>query len=66
MAPKYPEIEVRLVEVVGGDFALFGAISGMMRRAGLGQSEISAFIAEATAGDHDFLFRTCAAWVTLR
>jgi hypothetical protein len=46
-------------------FALAGAVAGLMRNARIGHGEIAAFIREASAGDSAYLFRTCAAWVTV-
>ena len=65
MTPKYPEVEVRLMDMNGNSFALLGAVAGKMRRTGIDPLEIAAFIADAIDGDHDRVLRTCAAWVTV-
>jgi hypothetical protein len=63
--PKFPEIEVQLVGQDGNAFNILGLVQRAMRRAGVEQSEIDAFIAEATADDYDHLLRTVVATVSV-
>jgi len=59
---KYPEIEVQLTGEDGNAFAIIGAVTKALRRAGHGD-DVQAFTNEAMAGDYDHLLRTAMAWV---
>jgi len=59
---KYPEIEVQLTGEDGNAFAIIGAVTKALRRAGHGD-DVQAFINEAMAGDYDHFLRTAMAWV---
>ena len=61
--PRYPEIEVTLIGEDGNAFAIMGNVTLQMRRHGVEQEEIDAFIEEAQSGDYDHLLRTCMRWV---
>ena len=65
MITKYPEITVELVGTNGNAFAVLGAVTSAMRRAGLSQKERDAFLEEAKSGDYDHLLQTCMRWVTI-
>jgi hypothetical protein len=56
--PKFPQVTVKLVGTDGNAFAVLGATIKAMRRAGVSQSDIDAFRAEATSGDYDHLLGT--------
>lgn len=62
-APKYPDIHVRLVGTDGNAFAVIGAVTAALKRAGVPQAERDAFFAEATSGDYDLLLATAMRWV---
>jgi hypothetical protein len=61
---RYPEIEVPLLGRDGNAFAIIGAVSGALRRAGHDE-EVDAFTKEATSGDYDNLLSTVLRWVTV-
>jgi hypothetical protein len=65
MTVKYPEIEVQLVGGDGNAFAILGAVTKAMRRAGVEKSEQDKFMAEATSGDYDDLLCTAMKWVSV-
>lgn len=64
-APKYPEIEVRLVGEDGNAVAIMGRVSNAMRKAGVSQEEINAYLDESMSGDYDNLLRTAVKWVSV-
>lgn len=59
---KYPDITVELVGKDGNAFSILGACTRAMRKAHLTQSEIDAFMQEATSGSYDDLLATCMNW----
>jgi hypothetical protein len=63
MAPKYPQVHVKLVGEDGNAFAILGRVAYAMRQAGIDKAEIDAFRAEATSGNYDHLLQTVIAWV---
>ena len=63
MEIKYPDIEVDLSGGDGNAFAIMGAVSKALRRAGVDKAERDAFMAEATSGDYDHVIQTAMAWV---
>jgi hypothetical protein len=65
MEIRFPDVEVELIGSDGNAFAVLGNVSKALRRAGHGD-EVSAFMAEATAGDYDHLLGTCMRWVDVR
>jgi hypothetical protein len=56
--PKYPQVKVTLVGEDGNAFSILGRVSKAMRRAGISQEEIQAFMTEAMSGDYDHLLQT--------
>lgn len=62
---KYPNIVVQLVGEDGNAWAILGRVSKAMRRGGVPQAEIDAFMKEAMAGDYDHLLRTCMDYVVV-
>ena len=62
MAPKYPNINLKLSEIDGNAFMILGACQQAARAAGLTSEEISAFRSEATQGSYDQLLQTAARW----
>jgi hypothetical protein len=65
-APRYPEVEVKLIHTDGNAFAVLGRVRRELRRAGVTDAKIEEFFIEATAGDYDHLLRVCMEWVTVR
>jgi len=60
---KYPEIGVRLIGTDGNAFAVMGAVSTALKKAGVPNEEISKFRMECMSGDYDNLLQTCMKWV---
>jgi hypothetical protein len=61
--PKYPDVEVRLLGHDSNAFAILGTTRRALKQAGVEQSEIDAYFAEATSGDYDHLLQTTMRWV---
>ena len=62
--PKYPDIEVELVNNVDGNsLAIVGAVKKALRRNGVPREEIKQFTDEALSGDYNKVLQTCMAWV---
>jgi hypothetical protein len=62
MTPKHPHITVPLTGEDGNAFAILGRCRKAAREAGLRESEITAFVTEATSGDYDHLLQTAMRW----
>jgi hypothetical protein len=62
---RYPHIEVKLIGEDGNAFAILGRITRAMRRHGIGDADVKAFMAEATSGDYDHLLATAMHWVSV-
>lgn len=60
--PKFPDVEVQLTGVDGNAFAIMGAVTSALRRAGH-REYIEQFQTEAMSGDYDNLLRTAMRWV---
>ena len=60
--PKYPDITVELIGQDSNAFNILGICRRAMRKAHLTQSEIDAFMQEATSGSYDDLLATCMSW----
>jgi hypothetical protein len=63
MTDKYQHVTVKLTGRDGNAFAILGTVVGALHKAGAPQKDISAFLAEAKAGDYDHLLATCMRWV---
>lgn len=61
--PKYPDIEVQLSGEDGNAFAVMGAVTRALRRAGVPTDEVDEFRREAMSGDYDNVLRTAMRWV---
>jgi hypothetical protein len=61
---KY-DIEVELIGQDGNAFAIMGAVSRELKRAGVSKEERDAYFTEATSGDYDNLLRVTANWVNI-
>ncbi len=62
--PKY-DIEVELIGQDGNAFAIMGAVTKALRRAGAPKEEIDQYRAEATSGDYPNLLRVTSEWVEI-
>lgn len=62
---KYPEIEVQLTGQDGNAFAVMGAVSRELRKAGVSKDEINEYTKQSMSGDYDNLLRTAMKWVTV-
>jgi hypothetical protein len=65
METKYPEIEVQLTGESGNAFAVMGAVSKALRRAGVPKEEITQYQKESMSGDYDNLLATACKWVSV-
>ena len=63
-APKFPHVEVQLSGEDGNAFFIISRTRRAMRKAGVVQSEIDAYQAEASSGDYDHVLRTTMATVS--
>ena len=63
--PKYPHVEVKLVGCDGNAFLILGRVTRAMRRQGMGDGEVDAFMTEAMSGDYDHLLATASRWVAV-
>lgn len=59
---KYPDITVNIIGQNGNAFCILGICKRAMERATLPQTEIDAFMAEATSGDYNHLLATVVSW----
>jgi hypothetical protein len=64
-APKYPEIEVALVGEDGNAVAIMGRVSNALKKAGVSQDEINAYLDESMSGNYDNLLATAVKWVSV-
>lgn len=62
MEIKYPHVHVRLVGADSNAFNILGLCRRAAQRADVPPEEVSAFMAEATAGDYNHLLATCMKW----
>jgi len=60
--PKF-DVDVQLVGRDGNAFAIMGAVSKALRRAGATAEEIAKYQEESTSGDYDNLLRVAMEWV---
>jgi hypothetical protein len=61
---KYPHVEVELVGEDGNAFAIMARVSNALKKAGVNQEEVDAYMQESMSGDYDNLLRTAMKWVT--
>lgn len=62
---KYPDIEVELIGHDGNAFAIMGAVTSALRKAGISSDEISKYREEAMSGDYEHLLWVTADWVSV-
>lgn len=63
---RYPHISVQLTGQDGNAFAVLGAVSKAMRRAGCTPDEVKEFQAEAMSSDYDNLLATAMRYVDVQ
>ena len=61
--PRYPDVQVQLTGTDGNAFAIMGAVTRELRRAGVSAEEISKYREESMSGDYDNLLATAMRWV---
>jgi hypothetical protein len=62
---KYQTVTVKLVGNDGNAFAIMGAVTKALRKAGATQDEIQEYMTESMSGDYDNLLRTAMKWVNV-
>tara|TARA_B100000809_G_C15024104_1_gene489525 strand:- start:907 stop:1110 length:204 start_codon:yes stop_codon:yes gene_type:complete len=62
---KYPDVEVTLTGRDGNAFAVLGAVSKALRRAGHKEA-VKEFMTEAMGGDYNHLLVTAMSYVVVR
>lgn len=65
MDTKYPDIEVELVGQDGNAFAIMGAVSRALKKAGVSSDEVEQYRQESMSGDYDNLIKTAMNWVSV-
>jgi hypothetical protein len=60
--PKFPDVQVQLTGEDGNAFAILGAVSQALKRAGHREAA-DEFYKEATSGDYDHLLQTAMRYV---
>jgi hypothetical protein len=56
---------VQLTGTDGNAYAVMGAVTRALARAGVPKAERDEFLAEAMSGDYDHLLQTAMCWVTV-
>ena len=64
--PRYPDVVVQLSGQDGNAFAVMGAVTKALRRAGVELVERRKYMNEAMSGSYDELLATTAQWVTIK
>lgn len=62
MAPKHPDVHVKLIGEDGNVFNLIAICKREMRAAGLTREEMNQFEQEVTAGNYDGALRVMMEW----
>jgi hypothetical protein len=62
---KYPDVHVQLSGSDGNAYAIMGAVSTALRRAGVPAEEIAKYKTESMSGDYDNLLVTAMQWVSV-
>jgi len=63
--PRYPEAVAQLSRHDGNAFAIFGAVTTALKRAGVDPATRDEYLAEAMSGDYDNVIQTSMRWVTV-
>lgn len=61
----FPQVEVVLSGEDGNAFAIMGAVTTAMRRAGIEPEDVKAYTEESMKGDYDHLLQTAMRTVTV-
>ena len=56
--PKHPEIEVEITGTDSNAFHILARVGKAMKKAGVSQGDVDAFLKEATSGDYDHVLQT--------
>jgi len=64
--PKFPEAIAQLTGNDGNAFAVFGAVTDALKKAGATKDERDEFLNEAMSGDYNNVLQTAMRWVTVR
>ncbi len=62
---KYETVTVQLTGNDGNAFAIMGAVSKALRKAGATSEEVEQYMNESMSGDYDNLLRTAMRWVNV-
>jgi hypothetical protein len=62
---KYQTVTVKLTGNDGNAFAIMGAVSKALRKAGATADEVEQYMNESMSGDYDNLLRTAMKWVNV-
>ena len=62
--PKY-NVDVQLTGEDGNAFAIMGAVTKAIRKAGADKSEVDEYQKESMSGDYNNLLRTAMKWVNV-
>jgi hypothetical protein len=62
---KYDNVTVNLAGQDGNAFAVMAKVSSALRKEGVSNEEVEAYIQESMSGDYDNLLRTAMKWVNV-
>jgi hypothetical protein len=62
---KYQTVTVKLTGNDGNAFAIMGAVSKALRKAGATAEEVEQYMNESMSGDYNNLLRTAMKWVNV-
>ena len=65
MTDKYQTVTVKLTGNDGNAFAIMGAVSKALKKAGATPEEVQEYMAESMSGDYNNLLRTAMRWVNV-
>jgi hypothetical protein len=62
---RYPKVKVKLVGQDGNAFVIMGKVTRAMRKAGVPEDQVQAYVDEAKRGNYAHLIGTTMDWVTV-
>jgi ribosomal protein S9 len=65
MTDKYQTVTVKLTGNDGNAFAIMGAVSKALKKAGATAEEVEEYMNESMSGDYNNLLRTAMRWVNV-
>ena len=65
MTDKYQTVTVKLTGNDGNAFAIMGAVSKALKKAGATAEEVQEYMNESMSGDYNNLLRTAMRWVNV-